>query len=158
MTIIRVITMVFIVGFLSLAFMPTVVHAEQQDRPNAVNVKDFFSNTVYNELKISPTGEYYLINSDAGDRDRLVVIDRATNKPISSFEVGENKRISEVYWVTDERFIFQARTRVGLYDDREGFPNLYAANADGRLRKEIFTWDVAGFELLSLLPNDRIIF
>ena len=63
MTIIRVITMVFIVGFLSLAFMPTVVHAEQQDRPNAVNVKDFFSNTVYNELKISPTGEYYLINS-----------------------------------------------------------------------------------------------
>ncbi|AAV82012.1 alpha/beta hydrolase family protein [Idiomarina loihiensis] len=154
MTIIRVITMVFIVGFLSLAFMPTVVHAEQQDRPNAVNVKDFFSNTVYNELKISPTGEYYLINSDAGDRDRLVVIDRATNKPISSFEVGENKRISEVYWVTDERFIFQARTRVGLYDDREGFPNLYAANADGRLRKEIFTWDVAGFELLSLLPND----
>ena len=82
------------------------------------------------------------------------MIDRATNKPISSFEVGENKRISEVYWVTDERFIFQARTRVGLYDDREGFPNLYAANADGRLRKEIFTWDVAGFELLSLLPND----
>lgn len=154
MTIIRVITIVFIVGFLSLAFMPTVVHAEQQGRPKAVNVKDFFSNTVYKELKISPTGEYYLINSDAGDRDRLVVIDRGTNKPISSFEVGENKRISEVYWVTDERFIFQARTRVGLYDDREGRPNLYAANADGSLRKEIFTWDVAGFELLSLLPND----
>ncbi|MFD2631274.1 alpha/beta hydrolase family protein [Idiomarina piscisalsi] len=154
MTIIRVIIKVCMIVFLSLALMPAVVNSKQQPRSNDINVEDFFSNIVYKELKISPTGAYYLINSDAGDRDRLVVIDRDTNKPISSFEVGENKRISEVYWVTDERFIFQARTRVGLYDDREGPPNLYAANADGRLRKEIFTWDVAGFELLSLLPND----
>src|SRR5690606_37891848 len=94
------------------------------------------------------------IHSNAGDRDRLGVIDRESNKPVSSFEVGEHKRISDVYWVTDERFIFQARTRVGQFDDREGPPNMYAANADGRLRKEIFTWDVAGFQLLSLLPDD----
>jgi len=154
MTLIRMITILCKIGLLSFTVMPAVVYAESKEHSESVNVKDFFSNTVYKELKISPTGEYYLISSDAGDRDRLVVIDRATNKPISSFEVGENKRISEVYWVTDERFIFQARTRVGLYDDREGRPNLYAANADGSLRKEIFTWDVAGFELLSLLPND----
>lgn len=142
MTLIRMITILCKIGLLSFTVMPAVVYAESKEHSESVNVKDFFSNTVYKELKISPTGEYYLISSDAGDRDRLVVIDRATNKPISSFEVGENKRISEVYWVTDERFIFQARTRVGLYDDREGTPNLYAANADGRLRKEIFTWDM----------------
>jgi len=145
---------VCVATLLMFATVPLDGQAKQPNASQAVDVKYYFSNPLYKEFKISPNGDYYVFNSDAGDRDRLIVIDRATNKPISSFEVGENKRISEVYWVSDERFIFQARTRVGLYDDREGPPNLYAANADGSKRKELFSWGVAGFQLLSLLPND----
>lgn len=149
----RLPVVVFATIFLHVAG-PIQALGKPENVVDEIDVSHFFTNIAYKEIKISPNGDYYLVNSDAGDRDAIIVIDRTANKPISKFEVGQNKRISEVYWVTDERFIFQARTRVGHYDDREGPPNLYAANADGSNRKELFSWGVAGFELLSLLPND----
>lgn len=133
---------------------PMAVMADAKQLAPPTDVRDYFSNNGYKNMVISPNGKYFIVHADAGDRDRLVVIDRKNNQPKSSFEVGKNKRISGVHWVTDERFIFQGRTRVGLYDDKEGLPNLYAANANGRQRKEIFTSDVAAFEVLSLLPDD----
>lgn len=141
-------------GIALLINLPSPVMAATKQPDVSTDVRDYFSNSGYKNIVISPDGRYLIVHADAGDRDRLVVIDRKNNKPKSSFEVGKHKRISNVAWVTDERFIFEARTRVGLYDDREGPPSLYAANADGRQRKELFTTDVAGFQLLSLLPDD----
>lgn len=141
-------------GGLILSTFFSFANAVETEFVDNVDVQDFFSNSGYKALKISPEGTFFIINADAGDRDNLLVLNRKSNKIISSFSVGENKRISDIHWVSDERFIFQARNKVGLYDDKEGPPNLYAANADGTNRKEIFTWGRAGFQLLNILPND----
>lgn len=129
-------------------------NALQDDSRAVSSAKLFFSNMPYKSIKISPKGDFLAVNSDAGDRDRLVVINRESSEVISSFEVGKNKRISKVHWVNEDRFIFQARTRVGLYDNRETPPNLYAADANGDNRRELFSWGRSGFQVLSLLPSD----
>lgn len=144
--ILKVLSATFVILFSSNALSDS---SSSEDK-----AKLFFSNMPYKSIKISPDGDYYAINSDAGDRDKLIVIERSNKKITASFEVGENQRISNVNWVTDERLIFQSRKRVGLYDNRETPPNLYAANADGSNRREIFSWGRSGFQVLSLLPDD----
>src|SRR5690554_3689924 len=128
--------------------------AEKSATVERLPVEYFFKNAAYEHVVISPTGKYFAIQSNAGDRDQILIFDRTSNKVASSFNLAENQRFSNIQWVTDERFIFSSQKFVGQWDDQGGMPNLYAANADGSNRRQLFFTDQAGFQLLSLLPND----
>lgn len=131
--------------------------AQTTNKENSVEklpVEYFFKNAAYEHVVISPTGKYFAIKSNAGDRDQILVFNRETSKVASSFNLAENQRFSDILWVTDERFIFASQKYVGLWDNQGGPRNLYAANADGSNRLQLFFSDTAGYLLLSLLPND----
>lgn len=126
----------------------------QMAQAELLPLEHFFKNTIYNNVVISPTGKYFIFQANAGDRDQLMVFERATNKVVSSFNLAENQRFSGIRWVTDERFIFSSRKFVGLFDNQGGMSNLYAANADGSNRLQLFFSSDAAYTLLSTLPND----
>ncbi|MGM0526089.1 MAG: alpha/beta hydrolase family protein [Pseudomonadota bacterium] len=130
------------------------VLAESTSGAPTIPHEHFFANTLYTDVVISPDGTYYAVKADAGDRDQIIVIERENNSISSSFELGEYQRFSQIHWVNNERFIFQSRKRVGLWDEQELPPNLYAANADGSNRLELFAWGRSGFQLMSLMPDD----
>ena len=138
-----------ITSLIAFGLISSVAKAEQ------LPIEHFFKKAAYQDVVISPTGKYFAIKSDAGDRDQLIIFERATSQVASSFNLAENQRFSNIQWVTDERFIFVSRQYVGLWDNQAGAPNLYAANADGSNRRQLFFTREAGFQLLSLLPNDE---
>jgi len=146
----------FMLGLSITLALPSaeVIAQNSADSVPEIPVEDFFSNTLYTDVVISPEGTYYAIKADAGDRDQLMVIRRSDNELTASFELGQYQRFSKINWVTDERFIFESRKRVGLWDEQEQPPNLYAINADGSHRRELFSWGVSGYSLLSMMPND----
>lgn len=117
-------------------------------------IQHFFENAAYESVIISPTGKYFAIKSNAGDRDQIIIFERATSKVVSSFNLAEYQRFSNIMWVTDERFIFDSRKYVGLWDNQAGQPSLYAANADGSNRRQLFFTQTAGYQVLNLLPDD----
>lgn len=137
---------------LSLTY-PPVSKAQGSNVPE-IPMEHFFSNTLYTDVKISPDGSYYAIKSDAGDRDKIIIIKRENNSIESSFELGEHQRFDNIRWVNEERFIFTSQKRIGLWDEQERPPNLYAANADGSNRRELFAWGRSGFSLISIMPSD----
>lgn len=147
---------IIMLGLLSSLSVTSVIATEANNDSTApvIPVEHFFANTLYTDVVISPEGTYYAIKADAGDRDQLMVLRRADNKITTSFELGEYQRFSQINWVTDERFIFESRKRVGLWDEQEQPPNLYAINADGSHRRELFSWGSSGYSLLSMMPND----
>jgi len=139
---------------LALCLTSGPVLAESTSGAPTIPHEHFFANTLYTDVVISPDGTYYAVKADAGDRDQIIVIERENNSISSSFELGEYQRFSQIHWVNNERFIFQSRKRVGLWDEQELPPNLYAANADGSNRLELFAWGRSGFQLMSLMPDD----
>lgn len=123
----------------------------------AVNnsIKDFFNSGGYQQVKISPSGKYYSITIQDGSEVKLVILDRKSNKVLSSFAFGEYQKIANVDWANNERFIMTIQKTVGYLDTKSGQPYYVAANFDGSNRREIMASQTSVYRLLSLLPNDK---
>lgn len=141
-------------GTFMLSAAATAQSKEEATATEKLPVEYFFKNAAYEYVVISPTGKYFAIKSNAGDRDQILIFDRTNNKVASSFNLAENQRFSQIHWVSEERFIFASQKYVGQWDEQGGPPNLYAANADGSNRRQLFFTNQAGYQLLSLLPDD----
>ena len=134
--------------FLGASSMPT--HASS----DLIPVEHFFERSQYEDVVISPTGKYFAIKASDGPRDQIVIFDREQRKITTSFAFGDNIRFAGISWVTPERIIFTGAKFVGYLDRQGGVPSLYAANADGSNRREIFKVQRSGFTILNLLPDD----
>ena len=70
-------------------------------------LEDFIKPPKYTQVKISPTGEYIaaaLIDRDTGDGS-FRVIRRTDSEIMVSFAMGEDKRVSNFYWVQDHNVL-----------------------------------------------------
>lgn len=90
----------------------------------AVNVEAYVRKDSFEDIKLSPTGEYYAATVPREDRTILVVIRRADNKPSGVVAGGRNSVIADFDWVSPDRVI------VGL---AEKFGNLARPQLTGEL-------------------------
>ncbi|MDQ7050839.1 MAG: S9 family peptidase [Enterobacterales bacterium] len=58
------------------------------------------------------------------------------------------------HWGNDERLLLEVQKRVGYLDKKGGPRELYAADIDGRHRKQIFKAGRSSYRIASLLEND----
>lgn len=123
-------------------------------QPEELPVEDFFSNSVYNGVHISPDGRHFAIKSSEGSRDKIVIFNREQRKVTTSFAFGDNIRFSNISWVNNDRIVFEGRKFVGYLDEKGGVPSLYGANVDGSNRRELFKWGMTGYRILHLWPED----
>jgi dipeptidyl aminopeptidase/acylaminoacyl peptidase len=97
----------------------------------AVDVAAFVKRDGFDDIKISPNGEYYAASVPGEDNSILVIVRRADNKPTGGFGLGENTYIADFEWVNDERVAFGTMRKFGALDNPQYTGNLYAMNADG---------------------------
>lgn len=136
----------------------------------AVDVQGFVKKDKFNDIKISPTGEYLAATVPLQDRTVLAVIRRSDNKLMGNFGLGKNTHVSRFVWVNPDRvligiaekfgsldqpietgeiFVFDAKAGKG--DSLVGFR--VADNGLGTKIKPKQAEEVAGF-LVDDLPND----
>ena len=140
--------------FISAVTLLTSLFIGTAQANTLIPVEHFFERSQYEDVVISPTGKYFAIKASDGPRDQIVIFDREQRKITTSFAFGDNIRFSGIAWVTPERIIFTGAKFVGYLDRQGGAPSLYAANADGSERREIFKVQRSSFTILDLLPND----
>ncbi|RUO78358.1 alpha/beta hydrolase family protein [Pseudidiomarina taiwanensis] len=125
-----------------------------QAAENLIPVEHFFERSTYNGVWISPTGQYLAIKASEGTRDSIIIYDRQEKKVVSNFAFGDSIRFEGIFWANDERIVFTGAKFVGYLDNQGGRPSLYAANADGSNRREIFRVERSGYRVLNRLPDD----
>ncbi|NMR27761.1 S9 family peptidase [Pseudoalteromonas sp. NEC-BIFX-2020_015] len=135
-----------------LLFLAVILFSSSTDAKNSL--EDFFSSGGYNQVKISPSGEYYSITYSEGTEVKLVILNRETNKVMSSFAFGDYKKIKNVTWVNNERFIMSVQKTVGYLDTKGGAAFYVASNFDGKKRREILASQTSIIRIISLLPDD----
>lgn len=97
----------------------------------AVDLGQFIRKEEFNDLKISPSGEYYAATVPMEDRTALVIIRRAGLKPVGSFKPARNAHVSDFEWVGNERVLIGLAEKFGMLDEPQATGELYAINADG---------------------------
>ncbi|MFT3898166.1 MAG: S9 family peptidase [Thermomonas sp.] len=96
-----------------------------------VDVAGFVKPDSFDQIKISPNGDYYAATVPAEDNSILVILRRADNKVMGGFGLGKNTYIADFDWVNAERVVFGTARKFGALDQPQLTGNLYAMNADG---------------------------
>ena len=106
--------------------------ASAQSTPVRPAIESFFGNPVLDAPVLSPNARFVALReAESGTRDRLAVIDVATNT-MSSIAAFGNGDVGRFHWVNDNRLVFDTYDSQLAHGDREYAPGLYAIDRDGK--------------------------
>jgi dipeptidyl aminopeptidase/acylaminoacyl peptidase len=119
----------------------------------------YVRNDVFEELKISPTGEYLAATIPLDDRVALAIL-RTDDKSVTGrVSLGPNTAIAGFAWVNDERVVLGVAERFGSRDEPYPTGELVGVNADGGRDELLVGWRATGAEVgtrISAKKGDRV--
>lgn len=98
---------------------------------SGVDVDAFTRNDQFKDIKLSPGGEYLAATVPFDDRTVLVILDRANNKMLGTFQLGADSAIYSFDWVNPTRVLIGAAERFGALDEPQPTGELFAMDASG---------------------------
>ncbi len=97
------------------------------------DVEDFIRKQKFNDIKISPTGEFYAATVPVERKTALVILRRADNQLMASLSIpGDRTHVDNFWWVNNERVLIRAAEKLGELERPQPTGELYAINADGK--------------------------
>ncbi|NLC60184.1 MAG: S9 family peptidase [Gammaproteobacteria bacterium] len=124
-----------LLGTLFMAMSPAV--------PAQVDVSPFVERDSFNDIKISPTGEYFAMTVWLEDQTGLVVMRRSDGELTATFRFRGGTHVDDFWWVNDDRVLMSISESFGSRDDPLPTGELFAMNADGGRRELLVGWRVA---------------
>jgi dipeptidyl aminopeptidase/acylaminoacyl peptidase len=115
----------------SLAIALTCAFASIPASAVGVDVDAFTRNDQFDRIKLSPNGEYLAATVPFDDRTALVVLDRANNKLLGTFQLGADSAIASFDWVNPTRLLIGAAERFGALDEPQPTGELFGMDATG---------------------------
>lgn len=97
----------------------------------AVDVADYVKRDQFEEIKISPNGDFYAATVPMEDRTILAVLSRADNKVVTSFNTGRNTAIADFVWVNPRQLVVSTAEKFGLMDQPRLTGELYRVDTSG---------------------------
>lgn len=96
-----------------------------------VDLEPFLKEDPYQQLKISPKGDYLATTSPVEDRTVLVVLSLPDLKITASVGGDRNSVVDEFWWANNERVVVALADKFGSRDEPSPTGKLHAVNADG---------------------------
>ncbi|GGZ54267.1 peptidase S9 [Lysobacter xinjiangensis] len=138
---------------------------------HALDIEPYIRKDKFEQIKISPKGDYFAATVPMEDRTILAVIRRSDNKVTGSFSLGRNTTVVGFNWVNPERVLISVGEKFGALDEPSPTGELFALNATSgqadplvgyRVRQELGTHikgkkaeDVAAFLVDDLANDDK---
>lgn len=126
-----------------------------QAATSTVDITAFSKRDGYDDIRISPTGEYFAARVPGENNSVLMIVRRADNKPMAGFGLGEHTYIGDFEWVNPTRVVFGTERRFGTYDRPYGTGDLYGINADGTGKTILVGQDVQVQDIGSLIKPKK---
>ena len=100
---------------------------------HAVQVESYVKDDKFDQIKISPTGEYFAatVPLEDGRKTALVIMRRSDNAVTATFMQGTNTHVAGFQWVNDERVLISLAEKFGALEQPGSTGELYGINADG---------------------------
>jgi dipeptidyl aminopeptidase/acylaminoacyl peptidase len=148
--------------FISIIFnCPTKAGNKKEDAAAFFAKQAHFKN-----LSISPDGKYIAAIVPKPYTSNLVIIERATRKPIQAFGFGHKKHIGKFHWLSNDRVLYTKSYETNESESKRSFGEIFASNIDGTKKIQLFGYTDeksklrnkrglrASASILSVLPDD----
>ncbi|UHQ22195.1 S9 family peptidase [Lysobacter sp. 5GHs7-4] len=122
----------------------------------AVNVDLFVRRDRFNEIKLSPNGEYLAATVPMEDHTLLVVIRRSDGKITADFRLQKNTHVYDFWWVNADRVLLTMTRTHGDIDTPARDGNLFAINADGSEAELLVGQSVKGEGLRTRIQPKKV--
>lgn len=97
----------------------------------AVDVEPYLRRSQFNDIKLSPTGEYYAATVPFEGTTALVILRRSDGKILGNFGPGKPRHVHQFRWVSDDRVVFSLSEKFGALDQPYHTGELFGMDADG---------------------------
>ena len=113
-----------------LLSIPPVIVSAQVAKP--YDIEDFIRKQKFEDIKISPTGEYYAASVRVERKTALAILRRSDNKVMASMSIpGDRTHVDDFWWVNADRVLIRPSEKFGAQEAPELTGELYAVNVDG---------------------------
>ena len=109
-----------------------------------VPVDAFVKKDKFGDIVISPDGKYYAATVPREDSTGLLVIRRADSSVATALNLGKDINVNDIWWVNNERILFNITEQYGTLDTPSPTGELYAVNANGGTIEGLVGWRVLG--------------
>ncbi|NYZ63696.1 S9 family peptidase [Luteimonas deserti] len=96
-----------------------------------VDLAAFVAEDNIQNIKISPSGEYFAATLPSGGRTVIGILNRKDQTIVGSFSLPKNTHIADFWWASDDRLLFGLSEQWGARDFPLRTGELYAMNVDG---------------------------
>jgi dipeptidyl aminopeptidase/acylaminoacyl peptidase len=122
----RIATMV-VMAWMGVAQAQVVAHAP-------VDVDAFVRQDAFEDVELSPGGDYFAATVPLDDRTILVVIRRSDNAVVARVGGEAHSVVYDFHWATADRVLVSLARRDGALDAPSADGKLYAVSVDGKAR------------------------
>ena len=121
-----------------------------------VTTRHFFDSAQVRNMQIAPDGRHVAFTFELDTEVRLAIMDLSNNDITATFGFGERQHVLNFFWGSDDRVVMVVNEVTGFLDTLRLTPSrLYAANADGSNRRQLFDdQNLFGWQILHTLPDD----
>ncbi len=98
----------------------------------AVDLERFLREESFNEMKLSPTGEYLAATVPMEDSTAVAILRRSDMKLVGAFRPQKHNHADTFEWVSDQRLVIGLAQKFGRLDAPQATGELYGINADGK--------------------------
>lgn len=96
-----------------------------------VDVNAFVRKDQFEDIKLSPNGEYLAATVPLEDSTALAITSRAETKMLATFSMGRNTYVDDFWWVSPDRVVIAVAEKFGQLDRPVPTGELYAISANG---------------------------
>ena len=109
-------------------FVPASGHtAEVKKYP----LTDFYKPHSFDNIKISPSGEYLAATVPQENKTVLVILRMSDMKMTGNVVLQDKAHVTDFYWVNNTRILFYTALKQGRLESPQGAPGIYGVNVDG---------------------------
>jgi dipeptidyl aminopeptidase/acylaminoacyl peptidase len=132
----------------------SVVASAQTAKPH--DIEDFIRKQKFEDIKISPTGEYYAATVRIERKTGLAILRRADNKLMASMSIpGDRTHVYDFWWVNSERVLVSAAEKIGELERPQPTGELYAVNVDGKKGEMLVGQRLQGYETNTMIRTKK---
>ncbi len=96
-----------------------------------VDVDAYIKEDRFEQIKLSPGGEYFAATVPRQDRTALVTVNRQTGEVTNHFMLTRNTHVADFHWVSDGRVVLSVAQKFGSVDVPYATGELFALDAAG---------------------------
>ncbi len=121
-----------------------------------VDVDPMLKHNQFNDIQISPDGQYLAATMPQDDRTGLIVMRRSDEAITTSFTLGKNEYISKVSWVNDKRLLIRVAEKIGMLEQPQDTGQLYGLDFNEKNPDLLTGWDTVGAHLGTMIADNNM--